>query len=452
MKNLIITIKNIKDSILSSKDSRKIIENSSWQVLNSIFNLIIGVFVVAIVARYFGPDKYGELNYAVAFVSLFSAVANLGLETLTIKNIVDESWDEGTILCTSFIMRVVGGFLLTITAYLTIKIISPNDTNIHILIFIMSLTIILKSFEIIEYWIQAYQMTKISSVIRISSYLIFSLLKILLVFLNRNILEYASLYVLYSAILGIALSIAYIKVREKISPWKFSFKYAKYILSQSWYLILSGMMVSLYNRVDQIMLGTMLTNKAETGIYSAAVNVAELWYFVPMSIINSFKPVVMSRKNGNPDSYNNTVQSMYSLITMISIGFCIMITIFSRLIISILYGAEFIKSASVLVILVWAGTFAMLGSSRSVWLISEGLQKYSMFYTFAGCIINIPLNYIFIPVYGAYGAAMATLLAQFLNIVALSVFKDTRKSTNMIIKSFSPAFMIKSIKQFLEKE
>jgi len=452
MKKLIYKYKSIRKIITSSSVAKKVFENSSWQIANSIFKMILGVFVTGVVARYFGPDKFGQLNYSIAFVSLFTVIANLGLETLAVKNIVEESWDEGTILCTSLILRIIGGSLLTGVAYIIINIIEPNDTNIHILVLIMSFTMILKAFEVIEYWIQAYQRAKISSIVRMATYILVCLLKISIVMFKGNIIGYALVYSIESAVFGIAILIAYFKIREKISPWKFSVKYAKYILSQSWYLILSGLMVSLYNRIDQVMLGSMLTTKTETGIYSAAVTIAEMWYFVPIAVITSFKPVIMLKKKEGKESYIKSIQTLYSIIIIISVTFGIFITIFSRLIVIILYGPEFIKSASVLTILVWAGTFAMLGSSRSIWLICEGLQRYSMIYTFVGCIANIPLNYILIPKYGAYGAAVATLLAQFLNIVTLSFFKDTKISTKMILKSFSPTYMIRNIKQLINKE
>lgn len=70
-------------------------------------------------------------------------------------------------------------------------------------------------------------------------------------------------------------------------------------MSQSWYLIISGLMITLYMRLDQVMLGYMFPNKGVLGIYSAAVRIAEMWYFVPMAVITSFRPVIMSTRKIN---------------------------------------------------------------------------------------------------------------------------------------------------------
>lgn len=428
----------IIEFIRSNEDANKIFKNANWLVGQQIFSMVLGVFVIAVVTRYFGPEKFGQFNYALAFVGLFTAISTLGMETLTVRAIVDDDYDEGTILCTSFFLRLVGGVLLTGLAVAIIKFIETSDQNLHILVLIMSLTMVFRSFEVIEYWIQAYQKAKLSSLIRMCIYIVTASLKVGMVIFKGTLITYALIYMLDAMIIGIALLIAYFRVREKVSPWRVSFAYAKNLLSQSWYLILSGLIVTLYMRVDQVMLGAMLPDKIELGIYSAAVRVAEMWYFVPMAIITSFKPVIMRNKSIDEYSYKTSVQALYTIVAWSGIGFGILILLFSKPIIGMLYGTEYLKAASILSISVWAGTFAMLGSARSVWLICEGLQKYSVVYISIGFVTNIALNFLLIPSYGGYGAAVATLVAQIVvAMVAPALFVKTRVSVMMMIRTLN---------------
>ena len=113
--------KLIKNNIIKNEVAIKVIKNSSWLVSDKIFKMIIGVFVTALVARYFGPENYGQSNYALSFTALFTALSTLGLETLTVKAIVDKEYDEGTILCTSLVVRVFGGIIFTILASIIIN-------------------------------------------------------------------------------------------------------------------------------------------------------------------------------------------------------------------------------------------------------------------------------------------------------------------------------------------
>ncbi|PGK34791.1 polysaccharide biosynthesis protein [Bacillus anthracis] len=439
VKNIIaLSYKRIKGNEVATK----IISNASWLVGDKVFNMVIGVFVMALVARYLGPENYGLYNYALAFVTLFTALSTLGLETLSVKSIVHQEEEEGTILYTSLILRVLGGIVVVFFASISVRVLAPNEPLIHVLVMIMSFTMIIKSLEVIEYWIQAYQKSKISSLIRMGAYVFSALLKIAFVFFNGNLLHLALIYTSDALIVGIALVIAYFKNRTSYTKWKFKFQYAKKVLSKSWYLILSGLMVTLYMQIDKVMLGSMLTNKKELGMYSAATQIASMWYFVPLAVITSFQPIIMKKKLQSHKSYINSMQTLYSIVAWIGIVFGICMILFSDLIVAILYGHEYKHAANIVTISVWAGTFATLGSARSIWLLVENLQKYTLLYTSAGLIINVGLNYLLIPNYGGFGAAFATLIAQaFANIFVLAFFKKTRISSIMIIKAFSPKYL-----------
>ncbi|MFE7063743.1 flippase [Sutcliffiella sp. NPDC057660] len=435
----------IKDKIAVSLErlkgnevATKIINNASWLVGDKVFTMVIGVFVMALVARYLGPENYGVYNYALAFVTLFTALSTLGLETLSVKSIVQQDEEEGTILFTSLVLRVVGGGVLTFLASITIRFVAPDEELVHLLVLIMSFTMIFKSLEVIEYWIQAYQKSKISSLIRMGVYVFSALLKIVFVLLEGSLVHLAMIYMSDALIIGIALVIAYFKNRTLQSKWKFKFQYAKNILSQSWYLILAGLMGTLFMQIDKVMLGSMLPNKEELGIYSAATQIASMWYFVPMAIITSFKPVIMGKKKIDEKSYLKSVQLLYTIVAWIGIAFGIFILLFSKIIIGILYGPDYFKAASILSISIWAGTFAMLGTAASTWMVSEGTQKYSTILLSGGAIANVGLNFILIPILGGYGAAIATLAAQIIaNFIIPLFIKKVRYSSMMMLKAFT---------------
>ena len=416
----------------------KIIRNASWLVGDKVFTMVIGVFVMALVARYLGPERYGLYNYALAFVTLFTAFSTLGLETLSVKSIVHQEEEEGTILYTSLVLRVIGGIFLTFLTSVIIRLVAPNEPLVHLLVMIMSFTMIFKSLEVIEYWIQAHQKSKISSLIRMGAYVFSALLKVAFVLLQGSLVHLALIYMSDALIVGIALVIAYFKNRASRTKWKFKFQYAKKILSQSWHLILSGLMITIYMQIDKVMLGSMLSNKEELGIFSAATQIAGMWYFVPMAIITSFKPVIMSKKIINEKDYLKSVQLLYTIVAWIGIGFGIFILLFSNIIIGILYGPDYLEATNILSVSIWAGTFAMLGTAASTWLVCEGLQKYSTVFVFGGAIANVGLNLILIPILGGYGAAIATLAAQFISNFIIPLFiKKVRYSSIMMLKAFT---------------
>lgn len=435
------------DTLFLTGKVKKIVENSGWMIGQNIYFMLVGIFVTAIIARYFGPTLYGQLNYVIAIVSLFTAFSTLGMETLMVKSIVAKRLDEGKILFTSLVLRITGGLILTAFSLITISILLHGDRVLLMIGLIYSLFLTMRALEVFEYWAQAKLALKMVSIVKMVSFTCISGLKLLVVYFKGSLISYAFLFLIDALLSGSAIAISYYFVREDKSKWKFSLDYAKEILSKCWPIAISGLMIVVYMRIDQVMLGSMITNKSEVGIYAAAVKVAEMWYFVPLAIIASFKPIIMQYKTAN-DSYHYTssMQLLYSVTSWVGILFGILITISSAFIVKILYGNEFLQAASVLSISVWAGTFATLGCARSVWLVCENLQRYTTVYALAGCVVNIILNLLLIPSYGAFGAAFATLIAQIINILVLALFKDTREHTFMLLKSFSPFYIIAAMK------
>lgn len=80
-----------KEFIRGNEVANKALSNSGWLIGNRMFTMLLGIGITAVVARYFSPEKYGQFNYALAFIALFTAISALGLETLTVKAIVDNT-------------------------------------------------------------------------------------------------------------------------------------------------------------------------------------------------------------------------------------------------------------------------------------------------------------------------------------------------------------------------
>ena len=413
---------------------KNIFGNSMWQIGEKIITMIFSVFVTSIVARYLGTEDYGFVNYIISIVMLFTTFSTLGMEKITIKDIIEREESEERILGTSFYIRLIGGIVLIFISQITIYILDEKNMLAQLLGLIMGLCMIFRAYEVIEYYLQSQMKLKTISIIRFCSTFFVAILRILVVIFDWGIVGFTATYLFDAIIVAVLLKIWY-KKRKKLK-FKFSLEYAKRILSKCWYVAISGLMVTLYMRIDQVMLGSMLDNKTENGIYSAAVRIAEIWYFVPTAIISAFQPAIVIKKKHSEEQYEKTMQRLYDIVAIVGIVFGILITLFGDIAVQILYGDEYKGATSILKISVWAGLFATLGTARSVWLVNENLQKYSLIYTSVGCVTNIVLNYFLIPKIGARGAAIATLIAQFVtNVLALVPFKKTRKSSTMILKS-----------------
>ena len=173
------------------------------------------------------------------------------------------------------------------------------------------------------------------------------------------------------------------------------------------------------------------------GIYAAAMAISSMWVFIPNALIESARPIIMSAKSISESTYIKKYRQLYCSIIWIGICASIVITLLAKPIILIIYGSDFIESINILLILIWSKGFSLIGMTRAVWLTVEDLGKYQVFFVGIGAILNVVLNVILIPKYGALGAAIAVLIAEAVStFFALLLFKATRLLFKLLIESF----------------
>lgn len=238
-----------------------------------------------------------------------------------------------------------------------------------------------------------------------------------------------------SLILSLGFIFFYFYNRLSFLNWSFNKNLAIVLLKDSWPLILSGIIVSIYIKIDQVMLKEMIGNEA-VGVYAAAVRLSEVWYFIPVVICSSLFPALIDARKQSENLYYDRLQTIYSLMSFIAIIIALSMTFLSNWLIHLLYGVEYYQAGKVLMIHIWAGIFVFIGVASGKWLLVENLQIISIVNTAFGAIVNIVLNYIFIKKIGVEGAAWATLVSYFLAAyLSLCFWKKTRINFINISKS-----------------
>jgi O-antigen/teichoic acid export membrane protein len=200
-------------------------------------------------------------------------------------------------------------------------------------------------------------------------------------------------------------------------------------------LILSSLAVSFYMRIDQVMLAQML-NEREVGIYSAAVRISELWYFVPIAIVGTLLPSIIESRQYGDLVYRRRVARLYSLMAWLGIAVGVVFTFLSPWVIQTLYGLAFADAQSVLRIHIWAGVPVALGAAYGTVLIAENTQVVTLYATLIGAGSNVLLNLLLIPRYLAQGAAIATLVSYWIVVLSTFLFARSRPTGLAILRSF----------------
>ena len=388
---------------------RKIIRNVGWlsaeKALSMVLTFLVGIYVV----RYLGAENFGKLSYCISFVGLFTAIAKLGLDNIVIRNVVRKEKLTQEILGTAFVLKLLSTVITFGLIGTTIWVLS-NDSQIRWMSLIIACSLVFDSFDVIYFWFQSQVMSRPIAIVRSTQLVLSSTAKLLFITMQLPLMAFAWLTLAASVVRAMGMITAYFQHKQSIFHWQPGWQRAKELLQDSWPLLLSGVMITIYMKIDQVMLGNMAGNQ-EVGNYAAAARFSSIWYFVPTTICSSVFPAIIRAKERSKEEYYAKLQQLYDLMAWISLAIVIPITFTSGYFITALLGEEYVKAGEILALHIWAGPFVFLGVARSKWLVAENLTQFSLATTSLGAITNILLNIFLIPSSGGNGAALATVIS-----------------------------------------
>ncbi len=394
-----------------SPNFQQIVGNTAWLLGDKFLRMGLGLLVGVWVARYLGPGGFGILHYAIAFVTLFTTLATMGLNNIIIRDVVRKPHEKDEVMGTAFVLKLLGGFFISILAVSLIYLFKPDDRQTLFLVAIISTGMIFRAFDVIEFWFQAQVKSKYIIFAKTSGYLLINIVKIIAIYIQAPISVFAGILSAEIVLGAVGLVIVYQWQGYLLNAWSWSRKRAKSLLTESWPLIISGIVITIYMRTDQIMLGEMVGDSA-VGIYSATVRISEMWYLIPNTLVKSVFPKVVQAKEISQKIYYERLQQLFYSVAVLSYSVAIPITFFSTQIVTLIYGDNYAAAGPVFSIHIWSGLFVSLGVARGPWLITEGLTKFSAASTATGSVINVVLNYFLIAKYSIIGAAIATVISQ----------------------------------------
>ncbi|MBR4050021.1 MAG: flippase [Clostridia bacterium] len=426
---------NLK-ALIKSKE----IQNAGWLIGGRVVQMGLSLIVGILTARYLGPSNYGLISYGSAYVSFFSALCTLGLNSVIIKDFVDNPEEQGEAIGSALLMRFVSSVM---SAFMIVGFVAVFDSGEPLTIAVVALCSIgsiFHIFEIFNYWFQYQYKSRVTAVAALVAYVVTSAYKIILLVAEKSVCWFALATSVDYIVLAIFLLAAYKKHDGK--KLKFSRAKSRSLFNVSRHYLLSAIMVSIYGQTDKLMLKHM-AGETEVGYYAIAMTICSIWTFVLQAIIDSIYPTILCLKDENYSKYEKKNRQLYAIVFYISIFVSLFFLLFGELVVNILYGAEYMSSVKVLRIVTWYTAFSFLGVARNAWIVSEGHQKYLKYMYVCAAILNIILNLVFIPYIGGVGAALASLITQiFSSIILPLLFKSMRPNVKLIID----AILLKGIK------
>ena len=412
-------------------------DNLGWLFLDKILRMGVGLLVSVWVARYLGPEQFGQLNYAVAFVGLFGAIAGLGLNEIVVRDIVRTPESSSVTIGTAFVLQFLAGLLAMLLVITSIMILKPDDEFTRTIVILLSIILVFKATDAIKYWYEARVQSRYVVWVENGIFVLMAMVRVALILSEASLMVFVWMIIIEILLISLGLILIYSANDNVTNLYQVSVQRARMLLKDSWPLLLAAVAVTLYMRIDLIMLERMSNNR-EVGIYAAATRISEIWYFLPAIIISSASPSIIACRVNNVDLFLLKLKNLYFAMFWLAIIIAMPLSILSEPIVNALFGKDYLDAAPILAIHLWASIAVFLGIASSQYLIVEHLQIISFYRTFIGLICNVILNLLLIPEMGARGAAIATLISYFIATFSLVLFKQTREHSFQILLSPIP--------------
>lgn len=374
-----------------------------------VIGTIISIVYLAFLTRYLGLENFGYYSGALAYVYIFSFLADLGLYNLMVREISRPNSDENKIASNIFTLRLIalliflisGSLIIWFTDFNFIMKISVAISSIHFLflgiaqpligIFQKHLQIFWYSFS--EIFSRSFQLGFLFLVIYWNGKVIGSLI----------VLSLGAFFAFIIMLIGLR---SLVKIRLR-----FDFSYFKWALQETWPMAAIVIFSSVYFKIDEVMLSFFKT-PTDVGIYGAGYKVIQSLVFFPAMFVGFLMPKLSFYGIGNLNKFNNVFQYGFKLLFLMAAPIMILLYFRAENIMNLIAGKEFLISGKVLQILSLAIFMIFLNQLFSQSAIALGKQKQLAIIYFSGMIFNVVANFMLIPNFSYIGASVTTFITE----------------------------------------
>ena len=397
--------------------ARKIAYNVAVGSISKVFSTALALVSIGFITRYLGKEGFGDYATVLAFLSFFAAIADLGLYSIVTREISRPKADETKIIGNIFSLRVTASLFILFISPLVIWFLNyPLEVKKGILIAVASF-VFSSSYQVLN---GVFQKNLAMDKVAIGE-LIGKLIQVAVIAIAVK-LDLGFDWIIGALFLNMFanfLIIFFLSRKFVIFKMEFDFAYWKIFLKESFSVGVGAIIVFIYFKMDTLLLSWMKTS-ADVGIYNVAYKVLENLTFFPAMIAGLVLPIISNTIVHDKARFIDISNKTFKFFVLATLPLVIGTLFLAKDIVHLIGGGQFIESAGVLKILVFAIVAIFFGTFFINISIAAGLQKKLMFiYAIAACF-NILANLIFIPKFSYLAAANISVLTE--SLVAILAF------------------------------
>ena len=165
----------------------KVIRNAGWIIFGRVYHMVLAFVIGLLTARYLGPNNFGLINYAITYTSFFATFCTLGINSIIVKEFIDNPTEEGETIGTAIILRTISSVLSVFSIMCITFVLDAGEKTTHVVVFLCSIGVIFQVIDTLNYWFQAKLQSKYVAIATIISYTIVSIYKAWLLITGKSV-------------------------------------------------------------------------------------------------------------------------------------------------------------------------------------------------------------------------------------------------------------------------
>lgn len=435
-----------------SEGLRKYFRNTSWLFVDKVVRLASVLITSIFVTRYLGPELFGQLNYASAFVGIFFALTAMGLDSILVRDLVRAPGRRDVLMGTAAAIKF-GGALVLFVLVLALSWLKEMDSTTMAMVLLIAAAEFLKPLVVVEHYFYAQVQGRTAAMVNIVTAILGSLFRLGLILVNAPLVWFASAYAVEMAISVAGYLIAYRRSGAALRAWRVSSSTARRLLAQSWPLVIYGLALYVQAKIDQVMIGDILRKtigeaaaNAEVGQYAAALKMIEAIGFVPSVVVASLAPSITRARAQDRQLYESRLVNQYRLMFILFILVSVPLYFLAEPIMVLLFGEEFRMAGFLLSLFAIRLFFTNMGVAKSSFITNESMFRYALVTAVIGAVLNIGMNYLLIPAYRSIGAIWAMIGSFAISIFIVDLFfKEARQNFKWMILGIATFWRVRNV-------
>ncbi len=391
----------------------RIFRNSSTLLGGQLAERVLKLVVMAVLARMLGKTSFGLYIFVLTYVEFFHLLTDLGLQTILVREMARGSEKAEELLGSALTIKLIAAFVSAGLAIFLIRYSGVHASTADLVAWAalgLFLSFRLSSVrQVFDSIFQVQLEMRVPVALGVASELLSALGLLAAVWGGLNLtwlLAVQNLAYLPGALWLLRLTRGRIHIRPR---WSKATLIG--LLKESYPLGLANVFTLAYVKLDILMLGSMLGDEA-VGVYAAAYRLTGSLSILPAAILGSLFPLMSQYARTVPEALPRMFQRSLNVLLMLALPLAVGGTVLSREIVTLVYGERFAEASAVFRILNWAVAFSFLSYLMTSTLNAMGRQGAYLALTAAMTVLNVILNWVWIPRYGFMGAGVATLITE----------------------------------------